>query len=610
MVYDVDKRFVFVNPKITNFTNIPPKDFIGKNHHDLGFSQDAANRLDAALDQVLTSEQDLHTHLEFTPGSFIDWFLSPHKDNAGKTIGVYTYASDISFLRRVEQELEDYKLNIEQLVQDRTEDLRKSESRLKDAIKLANLGSWEYDFATHQFSLGNQVMRMFGLPLGKGGVNILKLYDFQALIHPEDKSIYMESGRLARSSDHERYLDYARFRVIRPSGDVRHLLISIKVQIGSDGKHEKHYGTVQDITNLHQTEVEKDRLNTIIEVTPDVVGICDTEGNIIYLNQSGRKLFGLSKTGVLDNFQIQSVHSTRSFYKLLSIIRNMMKDKGIWSGDNRIKTADGREIPVSQVIIPHYNAKGNIEYFSSIIRDMSRQKLIEQDLLVKNSQLDTFVYRASHDLRGPIASLIGLHSVAEYEIKDEVSKKYMAMYFDQVKRLNNIVISLTELTRIKDKQADWQEIDFKEMVQESMASFAYVPDFNSIDFRISIRHKKPFISDIGFMRTILQNLIENAIKYRRPQDVGPSWVAVEVYDQSKENKIMIKVSDNGVGIPKSLHSKIFNMFFRGNERSQGSGLGLFILKSAVDRLQGDVTIESEELEGATFTVSLPYNRKF
>lgn len=111
------------------------------------------------------------------------------------------------------------------------------------------------------------------------------------------------------------------------------------------------------------------------------------------------------------------------------------------------------------------------------------------------------------------------------------------------------------------------------------------------------------MSDKGMITTILQNLVENAIKYSKRNIVA----TVDIRVESHPNRpLTIKVEDNGIGIADDIQVRVFDMFFRGNEISRGSGLGLYILKNAVDKLKGKIILKSKENVGTTFIVELPY----
>ncbi len=232
-----------------------------------------------------------------------------------------------------------------------------------------------------------------------------------------------------------------------------------------------------------------------------------------------------------------------------------------------------------------------------------KNKAIEK----KNKELDTFVYRVSHDLRGPIASLLGLYNIAKYDINDKVASKYLELYHEQILRLNSIILDLINLTRIKGWQSKTDKINFKQIIDNIIASFKYVPNFDEIDFNINIDEGISYTSDKSIMTTIFQNLIENAIKYSRI-DVSP-FIEVNVSKMEEKQLLHIDIIDNGIGIDKEYQEKIFEMFFRANDEKEGSGLGLYILKYAVDKLNGSINLESERGVGSTFSITLPLNHK-
>jgi len=220
----------------------------------------------------------------------------------------------------------------------------------------------------------------------------------------------------------------------------------------------------------------------------------------------------------------------------------------------------------------------------------------------KNIELDSFFYRVSHDLKGPISSLMGLHNLAKMEVTDETASKYFDMYQSQIMRINNIVMELINLTRMSHMEENKQKIDFNTLVKDCINSYHYLPEFKKIKFTEEIDQELLFYSEWSIINTILQNLIENAIKYQRPEEPEPSIRVVILKDNES---VQISVEDNGQGISQEHQKKIFDMFYRGTESSQGTGLGLYILKRAVERLKGEVTLHSEVGLGSIFNVVLP-----
>jgi signal transduction histidine kinase len=231
----------------------------------------------------------------------------------------------------------------------------------------------------------------------------------------------------------------------------------------------------------------------------------------------------------------------------------------------------------------------------------SKTEIIEK----KNAELDSFFYRVSHDLKGPISSLLGLHNLVKLEIKDRTAQQYFEMYQSQIMRINNIVMDLINITRMNHASTNLVRIDFDLLLDECINAYHYLHNYSSIKFIREIDKNIEFYSEWAIINTILQNLIENAIKYSNP-DCEPF---VRIVITQNDFKLKIEVQDNGVGIAPSYQEKIFDMFFRANDRIEGTGLGLYILKRAVERLNGEVQFSSKELVGSTFTVLLPVTYK-
>ncbi|UXX78224.1 tetratricopeptide repeat-containing sensor histidine kinase [Reichenbachiella carrageenanivorans] len=221
----------------------------------------------------------------------------------------------------------------------------------------------------------------------------------------------------------------------------------------------------------------------------------------------------------------------------------------------------------------------------------------------KNEELDKFSSRVSHDLRGPISSLMGLYDVVRSEISDENALRYFQLYHHRITRINQTIIDLLELSKVKDWQLSSTRIDFDEMVADCIESFSYLPGFDKIQFDIELDKEMEIESDRSLMNTIIQNLIENSIKYAR-QDIDNPFVKIQV-KQTAEDYMCVIVEDNGIGIEEEYQTKVFDMFYRANDEVQGSGLGMFILKSAVEKLEGEVSLMSEVNKGTKFVVLLP-----
>jgi signal transduction histidine kinase len=153
------------------------------------------------------------------------------------------------------------------------------------------------------------------------------------------------------------------------------------------------------------------------------------------------------------------------------------------------------------------------------------------------------------------------------------------------------------VTNMKEKS---EIIDFKLMVDDTKANLAFTDNIEHIRFVVSINQTRDFHSDSRFLVFIIQNLLENAVKYSNRWE---SLVKVNVNEDDRG--VIIEVIDNGIGIDAEFHEKIFDMFFRATNFSKGSGLGLYIVKHAVEKLKGKIEMQSEKRVGTVFKVFLP-----
>lgn len=231
-----------------------------------------------------------------------------------------------------------------------------------------------------------------------------------------------------------------------------------------------------------------------------------------------------------------------------------------------------------------------------LIKNQQQTEIIRQ----KNSELDAFFYGVSHDLKSPVASLLALVTLARSEVQHPAAEKYFSMQERELNRLNSIIRDLVTITRIDHEFPKKGVIDFGKMVDDCLHSLRGLPNFDKIRFRKEILPGAPFHSERIFVNNILQNLVENAIKYA--QDTDPF---VRILIQPTEAHVILEVSDNGLGIAPEDQGRVFDMFYRATDLSQGTGLGLFILKRSVNRLGGQVVLISTPGDGSTFRVTLP-----
>lgn len=218
-----------------------------------------------------------------------------------------------------------------------------------------------------------------------------------------------------------------------------------------------------------------------------------------------------------------------------------------------------------------------------------------------NSELDRFLYSTSHDLRAPLLSIKGLVNITRSEgISSEVAK-YLAMIDERADRLDFFIKDIIDYSRNSRTDLSQDVVQLQQLVSEIQHNFLFLDGASGIDFQNEIIVEEVVV-DRNRITMILNNLISNAIKYHR-NDIPNRWIKTVV--ARSQNTLTVMVSDNGQGIQADRKSRIFEMFYRGTEQSQGSGIGLYIVKEAVDKMNGTISVESVENQGTTFLITLP-----
>jgi PAS domain S-box-containing protein len=239
---------------------------------------------------------------------------------------------------------------------------------------------------------------------------------------------------------------------------------------------------------------------------------------------------------------------------------------------------------------------------TAIFTDITVLKKTERDLVYKNRELDTFVYKASHDLKAPLSSLQGLVDIAIQELRESPGQPYLALIERTVQKMDDVLQGLLEVTWIKQGALDPVNIHISDLVQTILRSIEHAPGYSTVEFRLDIPERYHVVSDIKMLNSILQNLIFNAVKYHRDEGED-KWVTIQVTDF--KNHARISIRDNGPGIPASAQDRLFDMFYRASLKSKGSGLGLYIVKTSIEKMGGTVTLSSEVGVGTEFVVELP-----
>jgi PAS domain S-box-containing protein len=233
-----------------------------------------------------------------------------------------------------------------------------------------------------------------------------------------------------------------------------------------------------------------------------------------------------------------------------------------------------------------------------------REKLLRttRELEDRNFELDQIMYKTSHDIRSPITSIMGLLNIMKEENSLEEIRNYLTFLEKRAGDLDRFTKSMLNYGRAQRAGELTEEIDFEELIAHCMLDLQYLPTFNRLAKHIHIRKDALFFSDSLRVNIILSNILSNAVKYQNTQRED-SFIDIAIEVTALEARLSFR--DNGIGVKQEYMDKVFNMFFRATEKSDGSGLGMYIVKQTIDKLNGSVTFSSEIGQGSEIYIILP-----
>jgi signal transduction histidine kinase len=235
-------------------------------------------------------------------------------------------------------------------------------------------------------------------------------------------------------------------------------------------------------------------------------------------------------------------------------------------------------------------------------RKLAEEKLqrTNQELSKRNTELDNFVYSVSHDLRAPIASVLGLINLAK---KDEGSMKdlYLDMIHKSAQQQDHFIREILDQSRNSRLEVKREEIEFQNMIDETFNQLKFATaNGQSVTKVVNVIQNKPFFSDRWRLKVMFNNIISNSIRYRNGRDP-----VIEVNVEVTDDFALVEIQDNGKGIAREHLSNVCGMFYRATDDGAGSGLGLYIVKETIDKLNGTFKIDSEEGKGTIVKLQIP-----
>jgi PAS domain S-box-containing protein len=393
------------------------------------------------------------------------------------------------------------------------------------------------------------------------------------------------------------------------------------------------------------------KITNLFENSPAGVAFIRLDGKFEEVNTSLCRMLNYTKSELLQ-LKVNDITHPEDVGRDLELMKELsLQPTFHYISEKRYLKKDGSPLPVQLHVSAVVDSDSHEKYILGIITDLSHQKSIEErynlvirqledknrDLVVqeeelratneeltanqedlleinarlektsselseRNFELDQFVYKVSHDLRSPLVTILGLVNLAKTEEELPIIKNYVDLIENRVSKLDAFLKSMLNYLKINRTEISFEKINFEEIIQEVLADLEFMSDFKRVKKQWVLHGECDFFSDPLRIRVIFQNIISNAIKY---QDLYEQSSYLYIIIKKDDKQAQITFTDNGIGMSKEHLKNIFQIFYRASSKSDGSGLGMYIVKQAVDKLKGSISIESPSSKGMSTKILLP-----
>ncbi len=566
--------------------------FIGKNIYDVGFPLDIAQKYIFTIEQVI--EEDKPEQIEYHLQAFGSqlWYnakISPRKNTFGVIEGVTVLCRDVTLQK-------------------------KSEEALKKArdFYLTMLA----DFPTMIWKTNNtrraDYFNKTWLEFTGNDLNTEMRTDWNGKLSATDAKIFASVLNNAYKTKQSFQLEH---KLKHHSGEFRSVINAGRPFYNLDGNFGGFIGSCYDISERKIAEemlhLQKSAMESALE---GILIIKDDNDSypVIYANKELSRLTELSEKQIVRNAFLEVLGCPIS-EDIRNEILHALKTRTSFKGEFSCLVADSESDMQWRLLYMAPVKKDNeaTNHFVAVLSDISETKTVEKTLRENNRQLqktnqelDNFVYSTSHELRSPLMSVLGLLNLMETEtdIEEEERNSYLSMIRESISRLDKIIHDIIDYSRNSRTDLVHEKIDFKTIVKEVIENHEYIEEFEKVKITTHIEDDISFLSDNKRIRVIINNFISNCFNFHNFNQENPS---IEVKVKTSQTNVLITVKDNGPGIPEKHLGRIYDMFYRGTEKSKGSGIGLYIVKEIVDKLKGSIQVNTKPEEGTIFTVDLP-----
>lgn len=489
------------------------------------------------------------------------------------------------------------------------ETIKKNETQLAKAQRLAKIGSWEYDLQKDLLTMSRTFHDIVSFTDPDYAPSLRSLIAF---LHPDDKQTVLNQVEEIVCGKEDFNFEH---RIVLSDGSTRYLYHITETVCDEAGKPILVTGTTQDISDRKLAEREvteaKNLLQSTIENIPEVIFSTNTDFVMTYMSPQCREVTGYSEESFIGNKLIwqNTIYSADKEVLLQEVLPKVLAGHQ-QQHEARIVTPDGSIKWVLLRLSPKKDEKGNVVRIDGAASDITQNKETEakrlkltEQLLKQNQNLQQFAYIVSHNMRAPIANLLGLVSIYNRQTPEiPTNNLVIDNIVTSAQLLDTTIRDLNDLLTMRSESEPVQEqVCFQELAEEVLVSLK--PEIKAcgacVTYSFDLAPRAMAIR--SYVHSILYNLVSNAIKFRKPDQ--NLTVSINTYEVN--NYLCLSIRDNGLGIDlEKQNGKVFGLYKRFHHKIEGKGIGLHLVKTQAELLGGKVEVESQPLIGTTFHVYL------
>ncbi len=588
MIVGFDWKYLYVNRAagIQSFSN--PEELIGRTMQEM-FPGVEGSTVFASYKKVMDGRIALEFEDKYSfPNGITRWFefkVEPTEE------GIFVITVDVTDKKEAQDKINKHK------------------DILSESQRIAQIGSWELDLVNNELFWTEEAYRIFGI-----NPNLFDAtYEgFLAIVHPDDRDFVHDS--YSSSVKYKTGYDIVH-RIMSSDGKIKYLHEQAKTYYNEEGQPIRSIGTVHDITRQKEAELiihqNEQKYQQVVENISDGLMVRDMNGKILFANQRFLDLYGLEESD-LDTIYLGDLIAPE--HRDLMVERHYRRFRGEVVPDQfeflaLRKDGEKRWFETRQT---ENIENGRVVSVQTIARDITERKLADEertkiikDLVNRNKDLEQFTYIVSHNLRAPVANIIGITNIVnDVTMSFDQKTSFLDALAVSVNRMDDVIRDLNNILQVRNNLNETKmSLKFRDIITDIKLSLGSLISANDIVILTDFKNVEGIHAIKSYIYSVFYNLVSNSIKFRRPN----VKLLVEVKSNHVGNSLVLKFTDNGLGIDLSTKGdQIFGLYKRFHRHIEGKGMGLFMVKTQVESMGGIISVESKVGIGTTFTIEFPY----